>query len=789
MKNILLIVLTFLLFSCKKDVEKTSDLVDFIPNNPAVIIQSESISSLQNTLLENELLQEFKNTKIFKKLKLDFEFLNAIESDQEVLISYATVGKNLQYLMAIKVKNTVSNFVLSEKLYEYNGKKYQQLKGKNAFSFRLDSVLVVASSEILLENLIRNKKDNLKYANAGLMKLLKTNAAKTSFFMNAENLPNFIKPLFPTQFLDSKEWLSLVVKAENGMQINGIAISDQVKHSFVNKIKDSKIDESEVATVLPETVTSYTAFNFEELKDTSSQFEHFEELLSITTELVQFTIGGEDLCAFKLIDSDILGNLQSEQVYRNVAIYKNKYYKIPATFSKGQPGYACFLGDFMLCSKTILGLQNCIAHYQNETTLSKQHYYQQHEKVLLNESHIVNGTKTTLWLNQLATVLEDKTIVKVKLTDYPFLSHQIIYEDGHIQFNSVLQKVVKTKKAKGVSQVASIILKGDVSGKPQWVLNHKNKQKEIVVQDKNNVLYLISNSGKIIWEKQLKSKIQGGIQQVDLFKNRKLQLAFTTDNEFMILDRNGKIVDSFYKQFPDGGLLPLSVFDYEKSRNYRFIITQNEKLFMYDNKMKAIKGFKFKKANSKVLSAPIHVRLGAKDYIVFAEENGKLQILNRQGEERTKVKSNFDFKSNALNVVKNNIIFKDAKNQIQQVNIASGVVKKIDILQGEAPSFISKNNLKVKLEGNNLSFNTKTIELEYGTYTTPVIAFGNNSYYINVTDIDTQKVYVYNSKGDLLKKFPVYGQSQIALTNMDADRNLEFAVQGESNSILIYKMK
>lgn len=769
--------------------EETSDLVDFIPNNPSVIIHAKSIEYLQNSLLENDFLIEFKNTNTFKKLKKDFDFLNRIESDNEVLISYATVGKNLQYLLAIKTKNTVENFSLEEEKHDYNGKVYQQLIGKDAFTFRLDSVLIVASSEILLENLIRNKKDNLKYSNAGLLKLFKTNTADITYFINTESLPQFIKPLFPTQFLDSEGWLSIVAETENGMQINGIAISDQVKHAFVRKIKDSKIEESEAAVILPETITAFTSFNFEELKDASSQFENFEALLNLTTEVVQFTVDKEDLCAFKLIDSDISSNLQSELEYRNVVIYKNEYYKIPANFSKGQPGYACFLGDFMLCSKTILSLQNCIAHYQNETTLSNQQYYQQHKAMLLNESHIVEGVKTKSLLKQLAIVLEDKTIDKVKLSKYPLISHQITYEDGHVQFNSVLQKLGKTKKNKGVSQVASIVLKGDVFNKPQWVLNHKNKQKEIVVQDVNNVLYLISNAGKIIWEKQLKGKIQGKIRQVDIFKNRKLQLAFTTENEFMILDRNGKVVDSFHKQFSDGGLLPLSVFDYDNNRNYRFMITQNEEMFLFDNQMKNIKGFKFKKAKSKIINAPVHVRLGTKDYIVFAEESGELHILNRQGDARTKVKSNFEFNSSALSVVKSDIVFKDAKNQIQQVNIATGVVKKIDILQGESASFVNRNNLKVKLETNNLSFNLKTIELEYGTYTSPVIEFGNNSYYINVTDVDTQKVYIYNSKGELLNKFPVYGQSQIALTNMDADKSLEFTVQGESNSILIYKMK
>ena len=59
---------------------------------------------------------------------------------------------------------------------------------------------------------------------------------------------------------------------------------------------------------------------------------------------------------------------------------------------------------------------------------------------------------------------------------------------------------------------------------------------------------------------------------------------------------------------------------------------------------------------------------------------------------------------------------------------------------------------------------------------------------MNITDLDNEKVYLYNYKGALLDQFPVYGKSEIALTNMNKDSNLEFAVKSETNALLIYKM-
>ena len=119
----------------------------------------------------------------------------------------------------------------------------------------------------------------------------------------------------------------------------------------------------------------------------------------------------------------------------------------------------------------------------------------------------------------------------------------------------------------------------------------------------------------------MKGKIQGKISQVDLYKNGRLQLAFTTGNEFLILDRNGKEVAPFNMNFPGGNLNELAVFDYEGKKNYRFVITQGSKVFMYNSKGKTVRGFKYTDTGSLVLSAPKHIKIGNRDYLIFMLEN------------------------------------------------------------------------------------------------------------------------------------------------------------------------
>ena len=249
----------------------------------------------------------------------------------------------------------------------------------------------------------------------------------------------------------------------------------------------------------------------------------------------------------------------------------------------------------------------------------------------------------------------------------------------------------------------------------------------------------------------------------------------------MVLDRNGKLVEPFRKKFTSNNVLPLSVFDYDKNRNYRFIISYDNKIEMFDNKMKPVKGFKLNKTKSNIKSSPQHIRIGTKDYIVLNEENGKLHIVNRQGKDRTKVKNNFNFTKSSIFTYKNHLLFLDDR-AINSVNIATGKTKKETLLSGTDYHFNQLDAIRVSLEDQKLKIKDKSYELEFGTYTSPEIFYQNKKYYISITNIETQQVYLFDTNAKLMAKFPVFGKSKI-----DIKSNL-FATKGEGNNVLIYKL-
>ena len=76
------------------------------------------------------------------------------------------------------------------------------------------------------------------------------------------------------------------------------------------------------------------------------------------------------------------------------------------------------------------------------------------------------------------------------------------------------------------------------------------------------------------------------------------------------------IAQEFYYmplKFKDEISQPLAVFDYDKNRNYRFLVTQGSDLLMYNGKGKQVKGFSYN-SKSKIKTSPKHMRFKSKDY-------------------------------------------------------------------------------------------------------------------------------------------------------------------------------
>ena len=339
-----------------------------------------------------------------------------------------------------------------------------------------------------------------------------------------------------------------------------------------------------------------------------------------------------------------------------------------------------------------------------------------------------------------------------------------------------------------VSEVFTATLEAPVYSRPQFLKNHRSGEMDVAVQDENNTLYLFSNTGSLFWKKTLPGPIQGDIHQVDLFRNGRLQMAFTTNSKLMVLDRDGKEVSPFPKNFPGGNLGPLAIFDYEENRNYRLVVTQGTKVFMFDGRGRDVSGFKFREATSPVISVPKHIRIGNRDYLVFQLENGELKILNRVGDARIRIKERFDFSSNPVFLYRSGFAFTERNGNLIRIDTRGGVSRTKLNLNPEhgmdatikTLAFMDDNRFQVK--GNKR-------ELELGVYSRPRIFYLFDIIYVAVTDLQSQRVFLFRSTAAPVPGFPVEGSGPPDMADMDNGRNPELVVPYRENAIRVYRIR
>lgn len=79
--------------------------------------------------------------------------------------------------------------------------------------------------------------------------------------------------------------------------------------------------------------------------------------------------------------------------------------------------------------------------------------------------------------------------------------------------------------------------------------------------------------------------------------------------------------------------------------------------------------------------------------------------------------------------------------------------------------------------------------LEYGIYTPPNTIKINQKIYINITDTQNKKVYMFDSELTMLEGFPVYGSGEIDLVESSENGTLNFVTKDKENSLVVYRIK
>ena len=318
-------------------------------------------------------------------------------------------------------------------------------------------------------------------------------------------------------------------------------------------------------------------------------------------------------------------------------------------------------------------------------------------------------------------------------------------------------KAEETKESKDVYTEFFLTFDNEIITDPIWLKNHINNQYDFIFQDSENYLYYYSNKGNLYWKKKIDEKIIGEIKQIDTYKNGRFQISFRTENRFYVLDRNGNEVKELSFKIDSGEINnPVSIFDYEKNRNYRFVFTNNNTIKMFDSKGKRVRGFKPDLFDSSIINSPTHIRIDGKDFIIVQLENNDLKILDRRGRERIKINEKIQFSENSIFSYLKTFTTTDNQGNLIQINMDGKLLKKNLNLSIDNLIDIKNDNL-VYISENNLSIKGVNVKLPFGRYSKPKIFNESGDMLIGITNLDESDIYLYQDNGDLLDGFPVKG--------------------------------
>lgn len=801
MKHLWQLLLCSILFiACNNDSKKNKS-TDFISESASIVFSVNNIEGFTSNLSNNSFLNSFKNTNTYNQYKT----LNVLKNIKTKHPIYIGIENDSTFTFSFSTKYTdslIKTDSVNRKNISFNKLDFTQLtldKSK-LYTTKIDSIIIGSNNKTLLYNLATTKSKAKHFQNsiaiqdksAAFSVIINENSAiKTPFFNQKLTLNSF------TNYMSLDADVS-----QDQIILNGITKATDSTKRLINVFKNTNAQSNALANIAPSnsngflsiTYNNYLTFNknlntFNHTKDTlvNPLLKHsieFGEVYFNDSNL--FIINSEDIIATK---EALLNQQNIAEDYRNVTIYN---YSNPNIFNDSLSPFIinvtannyCILDQFVVFGNSTEALENVIANYQNQTTFSSREYYKNVVSKVSTDASVLQVLTPESLSHTFQQNLNSAKDFNFK--DYKTSVLQFIYDRDFAHVNAIINKAKQNYRDQTISEVFNISLENEILNNPQFVTNHQSKQKEIIVQDINNKLYLISNNGKIIWTKQIDGAILGRVNQIDMYKNDRLQLAFATKNHVYILDRNGKDVDNFPLKFKDEITQPLAVFDYDKRKKYRLFVTQNNSVLVYDIKAKPVKGFDFNKTKSPILTTPKHIRIGTKDYIVIKTEN-KLHIVSRRGKTRVTPKTSLTFSNQPVFEYKNGFATttKDGKLVLISTN---GSVQTQNTNLKPNHSIVSTTQTMVTQSDNLLNIKDKTLELDLANYTNANLFYINNKIYISITDTQNQKVLLYDSNAELLKNFPVYGTSAIDLDQIDKDNKLEFVTKGDKNNILVYKI-
>ena len=651
-----------------------------------------SISSSENWLEIKKIDSTSVKFKAYDKLKHFIEnkklYLSFHYSTNDFYIFLSTEC-NAEELKLIEMNG---DLIGSFKTREYDGVKIYELENNWNLCHHKD-ILFMSSSSLLTEDGIRQLNNEISLLDNTKFKKVQTTKstfAGAHIYINYSSLSKLLSQ--NTKLSKSNEkWISRwanwaeldLESSENNLTLSGFTLVEDSSSNYLTSLFDQLEQKIEVSKVAPRNTYKIIALGIEDynlfysnykdfLAKHNNLYEHNKALFDIKSKynldiekyfngivlnemgtISTFSTSGKSddfiFIKSKKESEELLSHINPktdnesfEENYRGFKISKFEINDVIAKlyghlFSSVKENYFSYIGGYLIFANSTSSLKAFINNFISKKVLDNNASFINFKDQIGSRCNFLYYTNPSIgnWDESLKNKWKP-FVLKENWMNVSGFVYQLSSKNELFYNNIVLQYDADSDKETQLDWIVNI--EKNISISPQIVYNHHTKKNNIIIQDDDKKVYLISSKGKILWKKQLGGIILDKVNQLDFYKNGKLQYIFNTEDSLYIIDRLGRNVENFPMKLNAKAKRGHSLFDYDKNRKYRILIpSENGMVYNYSKEGKAVKGWIFEKMNMPISHQIQYTNIKGKDYIYVVDSNGNTNVVGRNGKKRADI--------------------------------------------------------------------------------------------------------------------------------------------------------
>ncbi|MEJ6794669.1 MAG: hypothetical protein QNK68_06630 [Flavobacteriales bacterium] len=812
-------------------------------------------SNIWNQISDLDELTDFKKSIRNLSVELDTNIhLQEIFNDNPFYFSIHHEEQDFSPFLSLLLNDDQKlyflNYFFKEKL---NSRKYEEIeiyKLKNGWNVAFqEGIVFLSTSPLLVEQSIRQLKNELSLANNqsfNRVRSTESSFADMHVYVNYKQLANLIDENTSltsknkTQISRWANWAELDLKVkENKLLFNGFTLAEDSSSNYLTTLRNQEPISINLSQIAPSNTNKIVAIG---LSDYGTYYKNYKEFLAKQNNLYEHNKWAQDVNIkyqinientlnaiikneiaivstyaseknedFVLINADkdaldilkyIGETIDKEQKIENHREYELININLPHLFSSHfgtlfnikNNTYFTWIDGYLVFAKSPTSLKTFINNFMSGDILERNASYKLFAQNLFGKSNFLYYTNPSRgnWKDRINSNWKP-FISSENWSNISAFAYQLSANNELFNNNVVLNFENKIKKESQLNW--SVNLNNSILLKPQITKNHNTNKKEVFTQDTDNSIYLISTSGKILWQKFIGGKILGDVNQIDFYKNKKLQIIFNTADSLYLIDRNGNKVENYPIPLKYKAINGHTLVDYDKTKKYRILIANEQNsISNYDKQGNIVSGWKFDEMESSISNDITYLDYKGKDFIYVVDDSGNAKIVARNGKERY----NFGKIPNA-DVFYVDKIFGYIYSSDEAGNIwASDLEGNQSKLHTSAESdhyflakqmnedniiefIISSKNYVECYQGESLVFRTKT-----NNEIRPSYFQIDNNYYLGISDGDY--VSLINNKGKTAFGTPVYGQGEFNCADLENDGQINLIV-GNNNILYNYGLE